>query len=309
LTTDRVPLSAYKRSSSYVGKLCVTHNFSDIICKGGLPIGLLLGTYVPRETSVEDWKTIIIAARDWAAKFNAYILGGDTKESPTLCIVGCAVGFVEKSKLLRRDTANSGDILAVTLANARKIGLPWTYILSNSLHWNLPGPDYDFLEARFMDQNLSLPFQETIAANRSTGITSSADTSDGLGGAIHILSTSSGLGVNLQYDSIRACIDQHVGRYASRLGVDIMNFAFTPGYVWENLFTVSPESFRAVQSRVRAVGGDLLDLGVMTADHSDIKLTTPEGKTVPFSLFFNEGFRSDREISNSTEAWLQHRFY
>src|SRR6266849_3360504 len=47
LTSDRVPLSAYKRSFDYLGKFCVVHNVSDVISKGGRPIGMLLDTFVP----------------------------------------------------------------------------------------------------------------------------------------------------------------------------------------------------------------------------------------------------------------------
>jgi thiamine-monophosphate kinase len=309
LTTDRVPLSAHKRSHSYLGKLCVHQNFSDIICKGGQPIGLLLGTYAPRQTRLQDWKAIVIAAQELAARYDAHILGGDTKEAPNLSVVGCAVGFVEKHRFIKRNTAAPGDIVAITLKRACRIGLPWVDIVSRFLGWQMSSEEHDFLEAQFMQQNLSLPYQETRAAAQEPGVTASVDTSDGIGGALFLLSKSNNVGIDIFYDNVLSCLDERISDYSRRLGIEPINFAFTPGHIWENVFTITPTSFEHTQERVRNIGGDLLQIGVLTQENSDIRMIMPDGSKKTVDLFFNEGFRADREISNATDAWLNHKLF
>jgi thiamin-phosphate kinase len=306
ITTDRVPLSAYKRSHDYVGRLCVQQNFSDIICKGGLPIGMLLGTYVPRETRLTDWQSIVRGAQETAAQYNASILGGDTKEAPDLCVTGCAVGFVEKDRFVQRSSANHGDVICLTLKRGFKIGLPWVEILSGHLKWNLPIEEFDWLQAEFMKQNLCLPFQETRAATEFQGVTSSIDTSDGVGGALHLIIANRELGIELDYAALRQCIDPRVNKYAERLAVDPIKFAFTPGHIWENVMTVDPSLFTNTQQRVRSVGGDLVRIGEITDDSQSVLIRRRNEDLRPLALFYNEGFRKDRRISNDTTAWIEH---
>jgi thiamine-monophosphate kinase len=309
LTTDRVPLSAHKRSHSYLGSLCVHQNFSDIICKGGKPIGLLLGTYAPRQTLLKDWKAIVNAAQDCAAKYEAYILGGDTKEAPNLSVVGCAVGTVEKHRFVRRNTASVGDIVAITLKRGSRIGLPWVDILSRFLDWGLSSEEQEFLEQQFMRQNLSLPYEETRAATKKPGITASVDTSDGIGGAVFLLAKSNGVGINLFYDDLFSCLDKRIEPYSRRLGIEPINFVFTPGHIWENIFAITPVSFEETRERVQNAGGDLIKIGVLTPNPADILMVMPDGDLQQVNLFFNEGFRADREISNATDAWINHKLF
>ena len=90
-------------------------NLSDLAAKGAKPLGFLLGLALP-----EDWR------EDWLADFSAGLaadatlfgcplLGGDTvKARGALTVSITALGSVPHGTMVRRTTAQAGDILYVT---------------------------------------------------------------------------------------------------------------------------------------------------------------------------------------------------
>ncbi|MBM4237835.1 MAG: thiamine-monophosphate kinase, partial [Euryarchaeota archaeon] len=89
-------------------------NYSDIAAMGAKPIGIVLSLGLPRSTGFASLKEMLRGAQDCSDKVGAEVLGGDTKESTELTLVGTAIGIVGKGEILLRRGAKEGDLLAVT---------------------------------------------------------------------------------------------------------------------------------------------------------------------------------------------------
>jgi thiamine-monophosphate kinase len=308
LTSDRVPVSAFEYGPNYVGRFCVIHNFSDIICKGGTPLGLLLDTFVPRSFLGGEWEDLIHGAQECAKTFGAHILGGDTKEAASLTIVGCAIGTVPKNRFVRRSGAKPGDICAISLTGGFRFGSAWAHQVYSALDISV-SPEYAaILREHFFRDNLRLPFRETLAATSAHGINAGIDTSDGAGAAFHLLAIESKVCLVLDYDALLSCIDKIVLPLSSTLKIDPIKFAFSPGFVWENVFSIDRRAFAEARARVREVGGELYEIGRFE-EGTGVRMHMPNGGVVGITPFFNEAFRDDRSQSNSAEAWLSHDIF
>ena len=118
VSTDRTPSDLEGR---YAGRFCVMHNFSDIVSKGGVPVGILLAVMLPRETELAVLEQIIEGVLEELSKYDAALLGGDLKEDNKQRIVGTAIGTVQRDELIPRVGARVGDIVAITLTQGKKL--------------------------------------------------------------------------------------------------------------------------------------------------------------------------------------------
>jgi thiamine-monophosphate kinase len=286
LTSDRVPTSL---KGEYAGKFCVIHNFSDIVSKGGTPIGLLLNIYLPRDSDFkEDFQAIVKGAVNEVKKYGAKIIGGDVKEFSRLIIVGSGIGTVKKERFLPRYGANKGDLVAVTLTNRTKWGGRFAYIVSRYFNLNL-SRDIMYQLEWIYNSSLNIPFQEMLAASSVKGITSCMDMSDGLGSALKLISDNRDVGFKIKQTSLENCLDPIAFPIAESLGIDPIKFCFSPGYDWENFLTIEPSAFFEVQDAVRNAGGDIINIGEVT--ESSVVLELKNGSTKELTLFFDEQFK------------------
>ena len=89
-------------------------NLSDLAVKGAVPAGFVL-TFALREAKEEWLAPFARALGEDAATFGCPLLGGDTVSTKgPLMISVTAFGRVPPGKMVRRDTAQAGDIVAVT---------------------------------------------------------------------------------------------------------------------------------------------------------------------------------------------------
>lgn len=97
-----------------VGWFVTAINLSDLAAKGGIPLGVLLAYGLPKNMLVSDFKEIVKGADTCATTFHTSIIGGDTKEHPTMVITGTSIGIVDKEECMTRKGAKAGDIIVVT---------------------------------------------------------------------------------------------------------------------------------------------------------------------------------------------------
>lgn len=307
LSTDRTAESAYLRSFRYAGQLCAVQNLADIVCKGGTPMALLLALSVPPETSIHDYSELVAGAEEIVRQYGAYIVGGDTKEADRPNVVGCGIGLVTGRKPIRRMGARPGDVIALTLKGSRLIGMPWAFFLVDRYKLDVGSQFKSMVEQRYYEDNLSLPFKETQAAFLTDMIRSGCDASDGIAGAVRLLTEPFGLGANFDFKKIRGVIEPDVVIVAEKLGVEFERFAFSPGFVWENVFCVAPEEFDCVRGSVGAVGGDFVQIGAVTNDPGmTIEI---DGERRAVRAIYNEGFKEVRWLARLTENWLHGGLY
>jgi thiamine-monophosphate kinase len=108
-------------SSSWgdVGWKAMASNLSDIAAMGGWPPYFALVTLaLPAKTDVETAEALYDGLAECAREYGVAIVGGDTVRAPqaivTVALIASAKLHAGKPRLLRRDKAQPGDVIAVT---------------------------------------------------------------------------------------------------------------------------------------------------------------------------------------------------
>jgi thiamine-monophosphate kinase len=307
ISMDRAAPSALLRSFRYAGQLCAIQNISDILAVGAKPFGLLLGTFFPPDTPVLGYADVIAGAQEICRKYDTFILGGDTKESEIPVIVGCSLGFVSDEAIIRRTGAKSGDILCLTLKRRTKIGVPWSYFLVSQYDVPIDADRRKWFEENYYIDNLTLPYDETFAVIQSRGITCGTDTSDGIGGAALILSKAANLGIEFDRDALLDIIHPYAIELCDHLRIEPERMAFSPGFVWENLFGIEPGLLDAAIAAARSVGGDLVPIGRFTdALEAGMRIGADVRK---INLLHNENFQEAQWLARLAEHWRKTSLY
>jgi thiamine-monophosphate kinase len=89
-------------------------NLSDIAAMGGTPKYTLVALALPVETAVKDVTKIYEGMIDAARQYGLAIVGGNISRAREISITITILGSSPENKILRRDTAVPGDIIAVT---------------------------------------------------------------------------------------------------------------------------------------------------------------------------------------------------
>ncbi len=234
----------------------VIMNFSDLGAKGVQPQGFMASLGIPRDLEVESIEEMARGFEAGAREYGGYVIGGDTNEASDIIISGTALGIAQKDKIIKREGAKPGDILATTgpfglTAASFKIlleGLEAPEGLRETLVESVYNP-----KARIV---------EGIALAESGAATSSIDSSDGLSVSLYDLSRSSGVGFRIK----NLPIPPEVEIYSEHHELDPDDLALYGGEEYELVFTVTEERLEDAREALAAVGCELLELGVATRD-------------------------------------------
>ena len=234
----------------------VVMNFSDLGAKGVQPQGFMASLGIPRDLEVESIEEMARGFEAGAREYGGYVIGGDTNEASDIIINGVALGVARKDKIIKREGAKPGDILATTgpfglTAAAFKIileGLEAPEGLRETLVESVYNP-----KARIV---------EGVALAESGAATSSIDSSDGLSVSLYDLSRSSGVGFRVE----ELPIPPEGKAYAKYHGLDPSDLALYGGEEYELVFTVTEERLKDAREALAAVGCELLELGVATRE-------------------------------------------
>jgi len=113
--TKIIPLSEFNMIETAAVDL-IAMNLNDMICVGASPM-FFLDYFATSNLNVEVASRFIKALKEELAKYNCTLLGGETAELNGLVtnghfdVGGFAVGIVEKSRLLRKENVQKGDIV------------------------------------------------------------------------------------------------------------------------------------------------------------------------------------------------------
>jgi thiamine-monophosphate kinase len=234
----------------------VVMNFSDLGAKGVQPQGFMASLGIPRDLEVEAVEEMARGFEAGAREYGGYVIGGDTNEASDIIISGVALGVAWNDRIIKREGAKPGDILATTgpfglTAAAFKVlleGLEPPEGLRETLVESVYSPD-----ARV---------REGIALAESGAATSSIDSSDGLAMSLYDLSRSSGVGFRIE----ALPIPPEVEAYAEHHGLDPGKLALYGGEEYELVFTVEAGHLEDAREALEAVGCELLELGVTTRE-------------------------------------------
>lgn len=97
-----------------IGAAAANASLSDLAAKGGRPVALLLDLLLPEETT-EAWARAVVRGADRAmSRYDAGVVGGDTKPSDERAVIGTAFGIGRADRTGPHSAARPGDVLATT---------------------------------------------------------------------------------------------------------------------------------------------------------------------------------------------------
>jgi len=221
----------------------VVMNVSDLAAKGVKPIALLASIGLPRGLTKQDIEQIGLGLNKGAREYDAYILGGDTNEASDLVISCAAFGIGEKRRLMLRSEAKPGDIVATTgpFGNAAA-GL-------KILLQNLSAPSK--IKKKLVDSVL-MPrarLNEGLALAKSSSVTASIDSSDGLAWSLHEISRASQVGFIID----KVPMAKEAKQLAEKHKLDPIELSLYGGEEYELVVTIKPWLWRKATEKVSLI--------------------------------------------------------
>ena len=278
------PVSIRRGWSDYKpwGRLAVTANVSDLLAAAATPRAMMLSVVAPPEFSAQALTDIVLGCQESCEQHGIAFVGGDTKEGPTVQVVGAAIGTVDKHYRLGRASAAVGDHLVMAGSLGAFAGALSLLDTASTRAWKRE----DLL------RTLTMPMARTVegAYLRECKLAIAAcDLSDGLADALNVF-CSDAVGITLDERSLP--IHEYAVAAASVLGVPASRFAFGVGD-WA-LALLVPHS--SVELLLAGAPSDieLRDMGQF--DDTGIRaIRLQDGTTEPTPSLINEQFRSRLE--------------
>ena len=171
----------------HYGEKVAHMTLSDIVVKGGKPLGIMLSISIPSKEQFIKLYEIVEGAVVFSKKFSVSFLGGDLNQANDLVIDGFAFGVVKRKDLIKRSGANIGDLIVTA---------PWFGYTYLGLDFLINGKDLDIpseilrksVKEVYSPKPWLKQFQKVLQKIR---VTSSIDSSDGLAKSLHELARQS----------------------------------------------------------------------------------------------------------------------
>ena len=245
-------------SSWQMGWMSVAVNLSDVAAMGAEPAGVLMAVGLP-EVDLPFIDGLFAGFADCARSYGTKIIGGDMDSHQELTIVGCALGFVEKDLILRREGARRGDLLCTTGALGGAGGGLWALNQGD-----LQNP----LVASLLEPKPRI--EEGGAMAKSRAATAMMDNSDGLALSLYDLAEASDVGFLVRASDLPMApgLLKMVGQNRA------LELIFGAGGDFELLFTVRPDRLEEARRACQlTVIGRAVESGVwMESDGQKIEI-------------------------------------
>jgi len=101
-------------TAQQIGQKLVTVNVSDLAAMGAEPLGIIIAMGMPDELPLSYFDELVEGILQACHKYKMALIGGDTNQCQELTLCGTCLGIVDKDKVLTKDGAKPGDIVAVT---------------------------------------------------------------------------------------------------------------------------------------------------------------------------------------------------
>jgi thiamine-monophosphate kinase len=225
-------------SPESVGHRCLARGLSDIAAIGGEPVAAFLSLALPRDLRQSWVSRFADGLISLAKKYSVTLAGGDTAESPNGILADIVVvGTVPKGKAVLRSRARPGDPIYVSGELGGSAAAVWR--LRKHPRRKLNPRDYP---RHFFPE----PRIELGRILRAKSLASAMiDTSDGLSTDLAHICEESGVGAELQAESIPRA---SVGKPSREVD---LQFALHGGEDYELLFTARPG--KRIPSRIAGV--------------------------------------------------------
>lgn len=234
-------------SPGSLGKRCATVNLSDIAAMGGIPRAAIVSLAIGPEPSVEDIEEIYRGMIDRFAEHKTVLVGGNVSGLGSGLIVDITLmGEVESGRAIRRDSAETGDLVWVTGSpGSARAGLEMLMAHGDSARQS----KWSEITSAYLSP---IPrVREGRALGESKAVSSMIDLSDGLTGDLHHLVEGRDVGILLREESLP--IGDELMEAARELGCSAESLILGPSDDYELIFTAAPESAERAVLAVSAV--------------------------------------------------------
>ena len=261
-----------------MGRRAMVVNISDVGAMGGRPQRALISLGLRSSTLLKD---VIDIYRGFLAELNpfqAFVIGGNvTKSADANFIDITLIGEVEAGKMVRRSTAQPGDVILVTgYPGQSTAGLetllksePGKRWAGNPLVTAYQCPTHRAVEGR---------------AVAKTGLANAMiDTSDGILGDLGHICHESGVGAVLFEKDLP--ISQALRQFAESAGRSPLDYVLKESDDYELMITCSPEHVAGIRNAVAGVSHIPVSIiGTITAGKGGIEIRTSTGHSRPATV-------------------------
>jgi thiamine-monophosphate kinase len=278
-----------------VGYKSLVRATSDLAAMGATPRFFLLTLAIPASCTGKWLDGFLRGMARAARAMNMVLLGGDTTQSDAVSISITVIGEVARGQAVTRAGARPGDTIYVSGRLGRaQLGLE--ILLKGFFRAGVPsggkvkdgGAELRHLLSPHLYPAIRLDLGAWLAKHRVAS--AMMDISDGLSTDLARLCSASGVGAQIQSDSIpRVVLPQALSKRLHHLKLDPLKMALHGGEDYELLFTVP---LRNIKRLSKAPGfSQLTAIGEVTRGRS-ITLVGPNGSMKPLKPQGWDPFRS-----------------
>ncbi len=241
LTTDLLLENVHfitKNTSGFaLGHKALAVNLSDLAAMGAAPLNAFISIACPQDFSISYLEDFIQGVKSLASKYNVNILGGDTTSSKQGLVINIAItGQADKEKILYRNTAQEGDIIACTgpLGNSRA-----------GLHHLLHTPENEHDSTLINAHNMPMPrIEDGLFLASTNAVNSAIDISDGLSSDLCHITDQSKTGAKIFAEKLP--ISDNLKQFCKKYSFDPIEYALSGGEDYELLVTINPIQFEKI---------------------------------------------------------------
>ncbi len=256
-------------------------NVSDLAAKGAEPVAYLMALSFP-EPPTRDWMArFVVGLQQAQAAFGCVLIGGDTDRAPgPLSVSITVIGQVSRGRMVRRGTAQSGDVIFVsgTLGDSG-LGLRLHAEAREGRRtlqeqWGLNDADVGVLIERYLRPKPRIGHAGALLAHASAAM----DLSDGLVKDLGRMCSASGVGA--QIDGAALPFSPGVAKILTRAPAAFAEIV-AAGDDYEILAAVPQAQAAAFLEALTHVPGGVRRVGTFVAGHGII-VSNSEGKEIIF---------------------------
>ena len=274
----------------HLGYKAVVVNLSDVYAMNAMASQITVSIAVSNRFTLEAMEALYQGIQTAAKTYGVDVVGGDTTSSISgLTISVSAIGHVKASKVVKRNGAQSNDLLVISGdVGAAYLGLR---VLEREKEVFKVNPKnqpelerYSYIIERQLKPEARKDIV-TLLNDLKVQPTSMIDISDGLSSEVIHLCKQSGVGCDLYEEKIP--LDPQVISTCEEFNIDSTTIALSGGEDYELLMTISQADYPKIKANP-----NLTVIGHMTEKASGIHLVTRAQEKIPLVAQGWNGFKS-----------------
>lgn len=272
LTTDAVAEGIHFRADDLpedIAWKALAVNVSDLAAKAARPVGYLLSLAFPGTPDRQWLQRFTDGLRAAQERFGVVLMGGDTDRRPNapLSVTVMAVGSVPAGRMVRRGTAEPGDLLYTTgTLGDSALGL---HLLSDA-GLAIASPDRTFLQQRYLRPAPRIGMRNALLNHARATM----DISDGLVKDLGRLCRASGVGAEVWADRLPL---SEPARRLIALRTELGNLPLTGGDDYEILASIAPEHAAGFEAAAQSAGIPVTRIGSLQ-EGSGVRVLDRDGQ-------------------------------